>query len=260
MFDPKILLDQLTGAGRAGSQGGASSGLGGLAGQVLDMAQKGFGAPQGGQARPAAGGGDFLGMARDFMQKNPGAATAILGGLGTMVFKKGGVGNIAKLGGLALIGSMAYKAYQDYQAGRSPQQASAPTEVAPPGSGFEPQAASDDSAMLLIRAMIAAAACDGTIDARERTRILAGIQEAGLDTEAAAWLDREMAGPASIDALARGATTPQLAAQVYLAARIAVEPDQPAEQRFLAGLASMLGLDPDLVRQIDATARQATQA
>lgn len=258
MFDPKILLDQLTGAGRGAAQGRASSGLGGLAGQVLDMAQKGLGQPRKGAG--AAGGTDFLGMARDFMQKNPGAATAILGGLGSLVMKKGGIGNIAKLGGLALIGSMAYKAYQDYQAGRTPLEASVPSQVAPQGSGFEPQAATDDNAMLLIRAMIAAAAADGTIDASERTRILAGIQEAGLDDEAAAWLDREMANPASIDSLAKGAATPQLAAQVYMAARIAIDPDHAAEQRFLAGLASMLGLAPDLVRQIDATARQATQA
>ena len=52
---------------------------------------------------------------------------------------------------------------------------------APAGTGFEPQAASETTALVFIRAMIAAAAADGHIDAEEREAILGGLKEANLD-------------------------------------------------------------------------------
>ena len=73
------------------------------------------------------------------------------------------------MGGLALIGGLAYKAYQNHQAGK-PLLDLQTQEVlpAPPGSGFEPEAASEATALVFIRAMIAAAAGDGAIDDEER--------------------------------------------------------------------------------------------
>ena len=50
-----------------------------------------------------------------------------------------------------------------------------------------------------------------------------------------------------------------IATQVYTAARLAADPDQPAEQRFLARLAAGLKLQPELVSNIDAAARSAPQ-
>ena len=43
--------------------------------------------------------------------------------------------------------------------------------------------------MLILRAMIAAAASDGVIDNEERSRIVGGLQNAGLDVHAAKFLD-----------------------------------------------------------------------
>ena len=292
MFNAKSLLDALISAGsqagaQAGQQGGLggmlgglaeqvqrSGGLGGLAGQILTQAGQGVG-DAARQTGVQQGANDALGrvtggktpdqlieQAKGLFTSNPALATVVLGGLGALVFgtKTGRsvAGSAAKLGGLALIGGLAYKAYQNYQAGKplidSRQQEVLP---APAGTGFEPQAASEATALVFIRAMIAAAAADGHIDAEERDAILGGLKEANLDHEAHDWLAKELAKPASIDELVEASESPELAAQIYTAARIAINPDTAPEKDFLAGLAGSLGLDAELVANIDAAASAA---
>lgn len=246
-----------------------SGGLGNLAGQIFNQAKTGAGdaaRPTGAQPGPSGAGGldtdQLLAQAKTIFANNPQLASAALGSLGALVFgSKGGRSvamSAAKLGGLALIGGLAYKAYQSYQAGKpllnGNQQ---PILPAPAGTGFEPQAASENTALTFIRAMIAAAASDGTIDETERNTILAGLKEAGLDAEAHQWLASEMAHPASIETLVDAAESPELATQIYAAARLAIDPDTPAEKDFLAGLAGSLGLDAELVANIDAAAAAA---
>ncbi|WP_454655509.1 tellurite resistance TerB family protein [Bosea beijingensis] len=292
MFNAKSLLDALINAGsqagtQAGQQGGLggmlggladqvqrSGGIGGLAGQILTQATQGLG-DAARQTGVQQGAGEALGrvtggrtpdqlieQAKGMFTSNPALATAVLGGLGALVFGtstgRSVAGSAAKLGGLALIGGLAYKAYQNYQAGK-PLLNAAQQEVlpAPAGTGFEPQAATEATALVFIRAMIAAAAADGHIDAEERSAILGGLKEAGLEQEAHAWLAQEMAKPASIDTLVEAAESPELAAQIYTAARIAINPDNAAEKDFLAGLAGSLGLDAELVANIDAAASAA---
>lgn len=263
-------------AGQGAQNMAAGGGLGGMIGSVLgQLGQGAQGAAQqagnmAGQAGNMASGamqqvegriagtqaGDLLNRAKEFAGQNQMLTGAGLGGLAAMVLgSKTGrsvVGSAAALGGLALIGGLAYKAYQNHQAGApvmgSP---SAPALAAPAGSGFEPEAASNETAILLIRSMIAAAASDGIVDAHERQSIIGGLKEAGFDPEGNAWLEGEMANPGSIEDLAAGAATPELAAQVYTAARLAIEPDTQDEVDFLGNLGSALGLDPNLVAQID---------
>jgi uncharacterized membrane protein YebE (DUF533 family) len=295
MFNAKSLLDALISAGtqaggktgQAGSLGGVLGGLaeqvqkaggvGGLAGlasQILAQATQGVSdaARQTGvqhKAEEALGqvsGGrspqDILAQAKAMFDKNPGMATAVLGGLGTLVFGsstgRSVAASAAKLGGLALIGGLAYRAWQNSQAGKPlldlKQQDIQP---APAGTGFEPEAASEATALIFIRAMIAAAAADGAIDAEERSAILGGLREAGFDAEANEWLAHEMANPASVDTLVEAATSPEIAAQIYAAARIAINPDTRAEKDFLAGLSASLGLDAELTANIDAAASAA---
>lgn len=293
MFNAKSLLDALINAGsqagaQAGQQGGLggmlggladqvqrSGGLGGLAGQILTQATQGLG-DAARQTGVQQGAGDALGrvtggrtpdqlieQAKGMFTSNPALATAVLGGLGALVFGtstgRSVAGSAAKLGGLALIGGLAYKAYQNYQAGKPLLNAAQHQDVlpAPAGTGFEPQAATEATALVFIRAMIAAAAADGHIDGEEQSAILGGLKEAGLDQEAHEWLAKEMAMPASIDTLVEAAESPELATQIYTAARIAINPDNAAEKDFLAGLAGSLGLDAELVANIDAAASAA---
>jgi len=160
---------------------------------------------------------------------------------------------------LALIGGLAYKAVQNYQAGKPLiSGAQALTSAAPNGTGFEPEAQTNESATLLIRTMIAAAAADGRIDESEKTKIIAMFEQSGgFNDEARAFVQGELTNPASLDDLAGSIRTQEEAVQVYTAARIAIEADSSAEKNFLAGLAQRLNIDAKLAAHIDATARSA---
>ena len=101
-----------------------------------------------------------------------------------------------------------------------------------------PQSA--EVATLLVRAMIAAAKADGTIDAEERARILDRF--GALDAEEHAFLEAEMAAPLDVDGLLDGVTDPAVKAEVYAASLVAIDLDTPAERFYLQLLAAKLGL------------------
>jgi len=208
---------------------------------------------------------EMIAQIKELIANNRLGTGAALGGLGALILGtntgRSLAGTAAKLGSVALIGGLAYSAYRNYQQGRpaiagaNPQQQSL---LAPPeGSGFEPGAISNEGATLLIRAMIAAAAADGRIDATEQQAILGGMKQARLDAAAQQFLEREIGNPASVDELAGAVGSPEEAVQVYTAARIAVDPDLEEEHEFLAALADRLGIDESLAAHIDATARNA---
>ncbi|CAH1648801.1 tellurite resistance TerB family protein [Chelatococcus asaccharovorans] len=253
----------------------ATSGLGGLLGSVLSQlggagqpTQAGpAGSSSGIPGLPGASGtpnvGDLVTKARDFLQSPAGqnAASAVMGGLaGLLLGSKSGrkvATSAAKIGGLGLIAALAYKAYQGWQSGQpasSEATASVPALPVPSGTAFDASVASQDTALVLVRAMIAAAASDGHIDPEERGRIVGGLQQAGFDMEASQFLDKEFSNPASITTLAAAATTPEIGTQIYAAARLAIDPDTPAEAGFLKELSEALALDPSLVAHLDTAA------
>lgn len=202
---------------------------------------------------------DLMAQLKELIANNKfgaGAAAGTLGGLvlGTQT-GRGLAMSAAKIGALALIGGLAYKAYQNYQSGRPLITGAHPAEVAPQGTGFEPQALTNQSATTYIRAMIAAANADGRIDESEKQKIFGALKQGGLEADAEAFLQHELAMPASVDELAAAVTSPEEAAQVYTAARIAIEPDTSGENAFLAALANRLGIDRELAAFIDNEAR-----
>jgi uncharacterized membrane protein YebE (DUF533 family) len=280
MFDANKLLNQILGAGPAAPDKAASGGspmdeIGGLVGSLVSDSvsglkggaaalerQTGIGTSTDKAVRGATGrsASELFEKAKALAGQNRLATTAALGGLGALLLgTRGGrgiLGGGAALGGLALIGGLAYKAYQDYKAQAKPV-APKLIEPAPAGSSFGETGnpvEDNDIALLILRAMIAAAASDGLIDSRERARIVDGLEDVGLEHEAARFLDEEMAKPASIPALAAAVKNDAVAAEVYAAARIAIEPNTKHEAEFLDELAKALGLDPGLVAQIDAGA------
>ena len=208
---------------------------------------------------------ELVAKLRQLIANNQLGTGAALGGLGALILGTGAgrslAGSAIKLGGLALIGGLAYKAYQNYQqglpplSGGRPQAAQQPLIAAPNGSGFEASAVTQDQAILYIRAMIAAAAADGRVDAQEQQKILGSLQQAGLNEAAQQFLANEIRNPATVDDLAAGITSQADAVQVYTAARIAVDVDTNEEHDFLSRLAEALGIDDDLAAQVDAAAR-----
>jgi uncharacterized membrane protein YebE (DUF533 family) len=275
------LQGQAQQAGQAAQ--GAAGGLGGMMGSVLGGLQgKAQEAATGAQsmaggmgndlndavakAKEAIQTGNYAGLAEQakaMLQNNAGGILA--GGLaGLALGTKGGrsiLGTAAKLGGVALVGGLAYKAYQNYQAGKPLASFGEPVLAAPAGSGYaEGDGDDNERALLMVRAMIAAAAADGEIDDTERARILGNLKQAGLDDEASGFLDEEFANPLDAVGLVQMSSTPEMAAQIYTAARLAVDPDTDGEQTFLADLASGLELDGDLVAHIDAAAASVMQS
>jgi uncharacterized membrane protein YebE (DUF533 family) len=267
MVDARQLLDALVGA-TAKRLTGEVSGPPGQAVQqssgeaqspltnILDML---FPAGQGGAADP------YVQKAKDFVSRTPGLAQAALLGVAGAFARSQRTGGLAhgavRLGGLALIGALAYKAYQNHQAGKpllggdqGTADAKRSARALPSLAGFDPGAASDDDALLFARAMVAAATADGRVDNNERTRIVQALTQAGIDPVATRWLEDELASPASVEALAEPVQNPDKAAQVYAAARLAIDPDTIQEREFLRQLAESLDLDPDLARRIDEAA------
>src|SRR5262245_5792110 len=271
MFDSRKLLDELMGASAAARQPAPSiqpgqpsepvtaggfapvigQGLGQATSGMKDAARDveartGIGSKADDALKQATGGrgaGDLLAQARDLANENKLATGAVIGGLAGLLLGTGAGRGIAmttaKLGGLAVIGGLAYKAMQNYQAGKPLLDLGGGVEAAPAESPLGNTADEEQdrrTAMLIIRAMIAAASADGVVDNAERSTIVGGLEKAGLNVNAARFLDQEFAHPATVEALVAGATTPAVAAQVYTAARLAVGPAQPAEKAYLQRL------------------------
>ncbi len=230
MFDAKKLLDQFLGAQVPGTTG-----------SVREKA------------------GDAAKLAKD----NPlatGAIVAVL--LGTKTGREL-TGSALKLGGLAAIAGLGYQAYKNYQAGKSPETSATvePTLLPPPAdSPFSPQAAasSNDFALALVRAMIAAAKSDGHVDEKERSRIMDKIHMSGLGAEAEAFIELELANPTDVGALVAAAKSEEQKVELYTASRLAIDPDSRAERGYLDLLAGRLGLADALVDHIEATVSSAT--
>ena len=233
MLDPKKLLDELLGSNVPGTQG-----------TVRDKA----------------------GQAADLAKKNPlatGAIVAVL--LGTRAGRNL-TGSAVKLGGLAAIAGLGYKAWQNYQKGNSPVEATKSDPVLiedQSKAGFDTNAASPDArefALVLVRAMIAAARADGHIDDEERSRIADKLALAGLDPEERDFLARELEAPVDLDAIIGAADTEAKKVELYTASRLAIEPQSRAERGYLDLLAGRLQLPDALIDHIEATVSQAKVA
>ncbi|GAB2186324.1 tellurite resistance TerB family protein [Roseibium sp. LAB1] len=246
MFDAKSLLDQFL-----GTQGGGQSG-------------------QRGAARKG-GSGDLLSQGKDFLSSQGGGLA--LGSLaGLMLGSKSGrkLGKKAvTYGGLALVAGLAYKAYQGHRANQQnaprphyPADDPIPVE-APRGTAFDPcehPGGEHQAAVALLTAMISAAKADGHIDRDEQDRIFDKIDEAGLDSEAKAFLMDELRSPLDLDKVVASATCQETAAEIYAASRLAIDPDHPAEKAYLQMLAARLGLEDGLVQEIEYAVREAQLA
>ncbi|MGY3942565.1 tellurite resistance TerB family protein [Aeromonas tecta] len=153
-------------------------------------------------------------------------------------------GKVAAVGGAAALGGLAYKLYQDWQA----QQGGA-TQPSQPLDSLQGQAL-DARATLLVRAMVAAARADGHIDDAERQKIQQYLTEQG-QSDAARWIEAELARPLDPQALAREVTDMEQATEVYLASLLTVEVDHFMERGYLDELARALKLDDNLKASIE---------
>jgi uncharacterized membrane protein YebE (DUF533 family) len=225
MFDPRQLLDQVLG-------GNASGGLGNLGSQVK------------GRLDSMGGTGGFAG----------GAA---MGGLLGMLLGGRRSGGLMGMGSAAAIGALALHAYQAYQRGQSVQStapmAASQVQSTPAASLPHATPAADGGSfeLVLIRAMVGAAKADGTIDATEQQRLFSEVERLGLDSAAKAYVFDLLTKPVDIESIASAVATQEQGAELYLASRLAINPDQPAERAYLDALASRLNLPAELRAHLD---------
>ena len=115
-----------------------------------------------------------------------------------------------------------------------------PDPIAPATAGQADQLRS----LHLLRAMVTAANADGNVDAAERALLMQHARDAGFASEDLDGLDREIRNPLSLEQLI--VQTPSgLNEEVYVAAMIAIDADNPNEHQFLEALSAGLKLDAD---------------
>jgi uncharacterized membrane protein YebE (DUF533 family) len=214
---------------------------------------------------PQAPDGNRKGMSPDLMKGLAGGAAVgglagiLLGGKGAKKLAKTAV----KVGGTAALAGLAYKIYSDWQASKQAPAEEPPVPMKdvtpkPEGTPFLPAipAVQDELSRAILRAMIAAAKADGHIDMAEQQKIFGKLDDLDLDVEAKAWVMDELRKPLDIDSVVKGATSPEVAVEIYTASVLAIDPDDPAEQAYLAMLASRLRLEPGLKTAIETEARK----
>ena len=220
-MDPAKLLEQFLGAGTAGKAGD-------MARTARDKVQGGLqGMPGGALGGLAAGG--LLGLL-----------------LGNKKMRKM-AGGVAGYGGAAALGALALKAWQTWQdqSAQSAPAASAPAQLqrlAADGRPFE---------LALVRAMIAAANADGHIGPEEHRSIFDQVNRLDLDADDKAFVFDALSRPSPANEIAALAGGPEQASEIWLASRLAIDPDDPREQAYLQMLANALNLPAGLSQQLE---------
>ena len=164
-------------------------------------------------------------------------------------------GSALKVGSMAALGLLAWKTYNDWkgQQQATPPAAAAGAPMAAPPALPAPQA--EAHGRVLLKAMIAAARSDGHLDERERDLVEAELKRSDADPALRQWVEAEMRRPVEPADVAAGATTPELAAEVYLASLLVADETSTPERAYLDALARELRLDDGLKAQLEASAR-----
>jgi uncharacterized membrane protein YebE (DUF533 family) len=165
-------------------------------------------------------------------------------------------GKALKLGSVAAIGALAWKAYQDHQAGQrdAASATSAPAAARPSSPAQLPGPQPEQHGRALLKALIAAAKSDGHMDERERGLVQAELNRLEDDPELRRWFDDELRRPLDPAEVAAAATTPELAAEIYLASLVVVDTRTTMERAYLDELARGLNLAPGLKADLEARA------
>lgn len=175
-------------------------------------------------------------------------------------------GKALKLGSVAALGALAWQAYNRWQQeqARAGQPMPAPAQPAPaapsnvtPGFAALPAPQMEQHSQAMLKAMIAAAKSDGHMDERERRLVESELQRLQADAATRRWFDDELRRPLDPAEVAATATSPEMAAEVYLATLLVVDDTTPMERAYLEALARELRLEPGLKRELEERAAAA---
>jgi uncharacterized membrane protein YebE (DUF533 family) len=214
------------------------------------MGSEGLGQPNGTLGGLAEAAEEFIGAERSAT----GAKPLAVGGSGALAGAAPGGGRGATAGALgsgalAVLSGLALSALGKPQSG-----VAQPGPMATPGRGPPPDPAEaeqlEQSAALILAAMINAAKADGQVDQEELQRILGKLRELGANSEALDFVLTELRKPMDLEALIRRVPSEELGVQLYAASLLAIEVDTEAERQYLRRLAHGLGLEASVVRRV----------
>lgn len=230
----------------------------GLLDQLLKTAQSSLG---GGGLESLLGGGNTPARYEGKKEEKRGLLNAdfgkgaLAGGalgllLGNKKMRKMG-GKLALYGGVAAVGVLAYKAYGEYRKQQDGSAAEPQTvdRLPPPQAELHSQA--------ILKALVAAAKADGHIDAREREVIEGEFTRIDNDPGLRQWLHAELEKPLDPAEVARAASTPEMASEMYLASLLAADEQSFMERAYLDELARQLKIDDALKARLEAQLREA---
>jgi len=188
---------------------------------------------------------------------------AILGGRSRN--SGGGGSGLMRMGGAAVLTALAARAYKAWQAQQAEAVSSgraAPSQMPEPPQPTAQTVAADDHpfGLAVVRAMIAAAKADGSIDGVERERIFAEVEKLELDHEEKGFVFQALEGQSDPMAIAKLATNDSQKAELYLASRLVATPDTAAERAWLDALAHSLNMPAGLRQSLDTQAQEAAAA
>lgn len=219
---------------------------------LLDqMLQSGRGAVQN-----AGHGGNAHGNPLGSLLTGAGGGALAAGAIGVLMGSKKARkigGSALKYGGLAALGVVAYKAFSTWQQNN----ASGVQMPQPRTVDRIPAAEAEFHGKAVLRAIIAAAKADGHVDDRERQLIDQSIAQLTNDQSLQFWVDQELRKPMDPAEVATSATTPEIAAEMYLASLLMVDEENFMERAYLDELARQLKLDPSFKMELERQAKQA---
>lgn len=176
------------------------------------------------------------------------------GALALLLGNKRGLGGKAlQLGSVAAVGALAWKLYQEHQA----KQSTTPAPLPAPSFERLPALQLEDHSRVMLKAVIAAAKADGHMDDRERSAVEAELQRMEADPATRRWVDDELRRPVEPAEVAAVATSPEMAAEIYLASVLVADDTSTMERAYLDALARELKLPPELKASLEARAKAA---
>ena len=188
-----------------------------------------------------------------------GTGVAAGGVLGLLLGTKRGRnigGSALKYGSVAALGAVAYRAYSQWQAQQAEQASpTAAPSIAARTVNLLPAPEVETHSRAMFKALIAAAKSDGHLDERERGLIDAEMVRLQADTGERAWLEAELQRPLDPAEVARAATTPELAAEMYLASLLVIDDTSFMERAYLDEFARQLKLPATLKVELENQAR-----
>ncbi|MNH11868.1 Inner membrane protein YebE [compost metagenome] len=141
---------------------------------------------------------------------------------------------------------IAYKAYGNWQAKQG-----AAVQGEPQTLDRLPPAQAEQHSQAILKALVAAAKSDGHVDERERALIEGEFVKLSSDQELQHWLHAELNKPLDPADVARAASTPEMAAEMYIASVMLVDEEHFMERAYLDELARQLKLDPALKSELE---------